>query len=336
MAYDYDVYALGNAIVDTEIAVDDRFLAANGLSKGTMTLVSEQRQAALARLLTAHVKHGAAGGSAANAVAGVVQFGGRAFFAGKIGSDEDGALYRRSMTEAGVDFDADEVAGSPTGSSLILVTPDAERTMQTNLGASYHLSVADVDPDRIGRSQVLYVEGYLFGSPATEAVVRHAMGAAASAGTRIALSLSDSSVVANFGDAIRHTTRTKADLLLCNEHEAAIYTGRKGREESLRELAKDCPLVFMTCGGDGSLISDRGKMTKVEPYDVPVVDTTGAGDMYAAGVLYGLTHGLSPAQSGKLGSFAAARIVSHLGPRLEAPLPDPVERILDGAHPLDP
>ncbi len=334
MAYDYDVYALGNAIVDTEVAVDDGFLTTNGLSKGTMTLVSEQRQAALVHRLAGRPRHGAAGGSAANTAVGVAQFGGTAVFTGKIGSDDDGALYRRSMAEAGVDFDADEVAGSPTGSSLILVTPDAERTMQTNLGASYHLSVADVDEGRIGRSQVLYVEGYLLGSPVTEVVARHAMAAAASAGTRIALSLSDPSVVANFGDAVRHATRTRADLLLCNEHEAAVYTGRERREESLRELAKDCPLVFMTCGGDGSLISEGGKITKVEGYDVPVVDTTGAGDMYAAGVLYGLTHALSPAQSGKLGSFAAARIVSRLGPRLEGPLP--VERILDGAHPLDP
>ena len=336
MADDYDVYALGNAIVDTEIAVDDDFLSANGLSKGTMTLVSDERQAALMRQLAGHTKHGAAGGSAANAVVGVAQLGGRAFFTGKIGDDENGALYRRSMAEAGVDFDVDAISSSPTGSSLILVTPDAERTMQTTLGASYHLTADDVDDGRIGRTQVLYVEGYLFGSPTTEAVVRHAMGAAASAGVRIALSLSDPSMVANFGDAIRHATRTKVDLLLCNEHEAAVYTGREPREESLRELAKDCPLVFMTCGGDGSLISDGGKVTKLSAYEVPVVDTTGAGDLYAAGVLYGLTHGLSPAESGKLGSFAAARIVAQVGPRLESPSWGPVQRILDGAHPLDP
>ena len=335
MADAYDVYALGNAIVDTEVSVDDDFLSANGLSKGTMTLVSEQRQAALARQLAGHAKHGAAGGSAANTAVGVAQFGGSAAFAGKIGSDENGALYRLSMAEAGVDFDADEVAGPPTGSALILVTPDGERTMQTNLGASYHLTAADVDPDRIRRSQVLYVEGYLFGSGPTEAVVRHAMAAAASAGVRIALSLSDPGVVTNSGDAVRHATRAKVDLLLCNEAEAAVYTGRKRREESLAELAKDCPLVFLTCGGDGSLIADGGEITKVEGYDVPVVDTTGAGDMYAAGVLYGLTHGLSPAESGKLGSFAAARIVSQIGPRLGGPLGASVERILGGAQPLD-
>ena len=335
MADDYDVYALGNAIVDTEIPVDDDFLSANGLSKGMMTLVSEQRQAALLHRLTGYVKHGAAGGSAANTAVGVAQFGGRASFTGKIGSDENGELYRLSMAEAGVDFDVDEIAGAPTGSSLILVTPDAERTMQTHLGASGHLTVADLDEDLIERSQVLYAEGYLFGSPLTEAVVRHAMQAAASAGIRIVMSLSDPAVVANFADAVTHAIRTYADLLLCNEHEAAIYTGRKGREESLRELAKDCPLVFMTCGGDGSLVSDGGEITKVDSYDVPVVDTTGAGDLYAAGVLYGLTHGLSPTQSGKLGSFAAARIVSKVGPRLTAPLGGPVERILAGAHPLD-
>ena len=335
MADAYDVYALGNAIVDTEISVDDGFLSANGLSKGTMNLVSEQRQAALVHRLTGRPRHGAAGGSAANTAVGVAQFGGTAVFTGKIGSDEDGALYRRSMAEAGVDFDVDEVAGPPTGSSLILVTPDGERTMQTNLGASYHLTAADVDPDGIGRSQVLYVEGYLFGSSPTEAVVRHAMATGASAGVRIALSLSDPNVVANFGDAMRLATRTKVDLLFCNEHEGAVYTGLKRREESLAELAKDCPLVFMTCGGEGSLIADGGEITRVDGYDVPVVDTTGAGDMYAAGVLYGLTHGLSPAQSGQLGSFASARIVSQVGPRLEGPLPVPVERILAGAQPLD-
>ena len=335
MADDYDVYALGNAIVDTEIAVDDDFLSANGLSKGTMTLVSDERQAALMRQLAGHTKHGAAGGSAANAVVGVAQLGGRAFFTGKIGDDENGALYRRSMAEAGVDFDVDAISSSPTGSSLILVTPDAERTMQTNLGASSHLGAGDVDPGRIARSQVLYVEGYLFASPLTEAVVRHAMDAAASAGTRIALSLSDPSMVANFGDAIRHATRAKVDLLFCNEREATVYSGRERREESLAALAKDCPLVFMTVGADGSLIADGGEVTKVEGYDVPVVDTTGAGDLYAAGVLYGLTHGLSPAQSGKLGSFAAALIVAQVGPRLAGPLPVPLERILDGAQPLD-
>ena len=336
MADAYDVYALGNAIVDTGISVDDGFLSANGLAKGTMNLVSEQVQAALVHRLAGRPRHGAAGGSAANTAVGVAQFGGTAVFTGKVGSDEDGALYRRSMAEAGVDFDVDEVAGPPTGSSLILVTPDAERTMQTNLGASYHLTVADVDPDRIARSQVLYVEGYLFASSPTEAVVRHAMATAASAGVRIALSLSDPNVVANFGVAMRHATRTKVDLLFCNEHEGAVYAGLKRREESLAELAKDCPLVFMTCGGDGSLIADGGAITEVDGYDVPVVDTTGAGDMYAGGVLYGLTHGLSPAQSAKLGSFAAARIVSQVGPRLAGALPGLVERILAGAQPLDP
>ena len=134
MAYDYDVYALGNAIVDTEISVDDDFLSANGLSKGTMTLVSDERQAALMQRLAGHVMHGAAGGSAANAAVGVAQLGGKAVFTGKIGSDENGALYRRSMAQAGVEFEVNEVSGSPTGSSLILVTPDAERTMQTTLG----------------------------------------------------------------------------------------------------------------------------------------------------------------------------------------------------------
>ena len=334
MDYDYDVYALGNAIVDTEVRVGDELLSANGITKGVMTLVSAQQQSALAHRLGRYQKHGAAGGSAANAVVGVAQFGGRAFFTGKIGADEDGATYRRSMAQAGVEFDVDEIAGPPTGSSLILVTPDGERTMQTSLGASYHLTVADIDEDRIKRSQVLYLEGYLLGSPTTVAVVRHATQVATAAHIRVALSLSDPSVVANAMDIFKHATRT-ADLVFCNEHEAAVYTGHKGREESLSAIAEDCSLVFMTCGSDGSLIAEAGAVTKVDGYDVPVVDTTGAGDLYAAGVLYGLTHGLSPAESGQLGSFASARIVAQVGPRLEGPLGASVESILAGAHPLE-
>ena len=336
MAYEYDVYGIGNAIVDTEIHVDDDVLLANHIQKGVMTLVSEQRQQALARRLTRYAKHGAAGGSAANAMVGVAQFGGRAFFTGKIGGDEDGAVYRASLAEAGVDFEAAEVDGSPTGSSLILVTPDGERTMQTALGASDHLAVRDLDDRRIGQSQILYVEGYLLGSPRTEPVARHAMDVARKARVRVAMSLSDPGVVEGSIEAFRHATRERVDLLLCNEHEAAVYTGRTGREEPLRELQADCSLVFMTCGADGSLVGDAGTITKVDGYKVPVVDTTGAGDLYAAGVLYGLTHGLTPAQAGKLGSFASARIVAQVGPRLAGPLPASVDAILGGAHPLDP
>ena len=335
MAQDYDVYALGNAIVDTEVAVGEEFLSANGLSKGVMTLVSEQLQGALARRLTGYVQHRAGGGSAANTAVGVAQFGGKAFFTGKIGSDENGALYRTSMAEAGVDFDVDEVAGPPTGSSLILVTPDGERTMQTTLGASYHLAAADVDEDRIARSQVLYIEGYLSGSPQTEPVVLHAMQVAAGAGVRVSMSLSDPSIVTNLSDTMRHAIGKHVELLFCNEHEAATFTGQQEREDALRALARVSPMVFMTIGGEGSLVSEGGRTTKIDAHDVPVVDTTGAGDLYAAGVLYGLTHGMSPAESGKLGSFASASVVSRIGPRLAGPLGSSVERILAGAQPLD-
>jgi sugar/nucleoside kinase (ribokinase family) len=331
----YDVYGIGNAIVDTEVQVDELLLNSHGLDKGLMTLVSIDTQSALLDGLAGYDQHGAAGGSAANTMVGVAQFGGKAFFSGKVGSDMQGALYRESMAKAGVEFAVEPSKGSPTGTCLVLVTSDGERTMQTSLGASAELVPDDVDRKRITESQVLYVEGYLFGSPnAANAAVR-AMEAAKEAGIKVALSLSDPGMAEHFIDAFRDATKNYVDILFCNEHEAAIYTGAKSREEALQALGKDCSQAFMTCGGDGSLVLDGGEVVEIAGYGVPVVDTTGAGDIYAAGVLYGLTNGMSVADAGRLGSFASAKIVTQLGPRLQTRLGDHLTAIMDGAQPTD-
>ena len=331
----YDVYGIGNAIVDTEVQVEDILLATHGLEKGIMTLVSADDQSRLLAALAGYAQHAAAGGSAANTMVGVAQFGGTAFYSGKVGSDMAGALYRESMAEVGVDFDADAANGSPTGSCLVLVTPDGERTMQTSLGASSDLTPLDVDATRIQASQVVYVEGYLFGSPTAAAAAVRAMESARDAGVTVSLSLSDPGMAEHFVDEFRRVTREFVDVLFCNEHEAMIYAGVEGREEALRRLGEDCAQVFMTCGGDGSLVLDHGQIMPVGGYSVPVVDTTGAGDIYAAGVLYGLTNGLDVPSAGKLGSFASAKIVTHLGPRLNTGLADHVDAILRGAHPTN-
>ena len=334
MQTSFDVYGVGNAIVDTEVQVDDLFLSSSSLRKGMMTLVSLEEQERLLGLLVDHQQMGAAGGSAANTMVGVARFGGRAFYSGKVGADMSGALYRRSMAEAGVEFDVDG-AGGPTGSCLVLVTPDGERTMQTSLGSSSTLDPQDIHPRRIAQSQMLYVEGYLWGSPETTAAAEFAMESARSAGVPIALTFSDPAMVEAFGDAYRRVTRELVETVFCNEHEAKIYAGTTERQEALERVGADCPLVFMTCGKDGSLIWDHGHTTQVAGYQVPVVDTTGAGDVYAAGVLYGLTHDFTPSQAGKLGSFASARIITELGPRLGQSLADHIPAILDGAHPVD-
>ena len=330
----YDVYGLGNALVDTEVKVQDQFLAAHALRKGMMTLVSPEEQQRLLAELAGHQQVAAAGGSAANTMVGLALFGGTAFYTGKIGKDVLGALYRRSMSEVGVEFDV-EGNDEPTGTSLVLVTPDGERTMQTSLGSSSSLLESDISQDRIARSRILYVEGYLWGSPSSAAAAEHAIRSARSAGVSIALSFSDPAIVQACREVFHRVTSQFAAVVFCNEHEAKVYADKTDRMDALRTVAQDCPLVFMTCGKDGSLVWDHGHVTTIGAYRVPVVDTTGAGDAYAAGVLYGLTNGLTSTQAAKLGSFAAARVVTKLGPRLHETLAEHISAILDGTSPLD-
>ena len=331
----YDVYGIGNAIVDTEVQVEDLLLTSHGLEKGIMTLVSADEQAALLGGLAGCQQHGAAGGSAANTMVGVAQFGGKAFFSGKVGRDMSGALYRESMAEVGVEFDVEAADGSPTGTCLVLVTPDGERTMQTSLGAATELQAGDVDAERIGASRIVYVEGYLFGSPSAEKAAVRSMEEARKAGVTVSLTLSDPGMAEHFADQFRAAAKEYVDVLFCNQHEAMIYAGVDDRGAALTALGKDCDQVFMTCGGDGSIVFDHGAVIPIAGYGVPVVDTTGAGDIYAAGVLYGLTNGMDVASAAKLGSFASARIVTQLGPRLSEALGDHISVIMDGAHPSE-
>ena len=334
MANEYDVYGVGNAIVDTEVEVEDSFLSGHGLDKGIMTLVSAESQAELLKSLTGHAQHGSAGGSAANTVTAVAHFGGSAFFTGKIGNDMHGALYRESLAEAGVEFDMTPANAGPTGACVILVTPDGERTMRTSLGAASTLEPGDIASGALRSSRIVYVEGYLLSTPSCAEAAECAMAVASEAGVQVALSLSDPAIAAIFIDEFRRVTRQYVDILFCNEHEAGIYGGEGAREERLRAVGMDAPLVFMTCGADGALVFDDGAITHVPGYVVPVVDTTGAGDVFAAGALYGLTHGLNPTDAGKLGAFASAKVVTDFGARLREPLHETLEAILNGAHPL--
>ncbi len=334
MAHEYDVYGVGNAIVDTEVEVEDSFLTGHSMEKGIMTLVPPESQAVLLKSLAGHASHGSAGGSAANTMTAVAHFGGRAFFTGKVGNDMHGALYRESLAEAGVEFDVAPADSGSTGACVILVTPDGERTMQTSLGAASTLGPDDVDLDALRSSRIVYVEGYLLTTPSCAEAAERAMAAASDAGVRVALSLSDPAIAAHFIEQFQRVTQEYVDILFCNEHEAEIYGGGGPREERLRAVGADAPLVFMTCGADGALVFDAGVVTRVGGHAVPVVDTTGAGDVFAAGALYGLTHGLNPTDAGKLGSFAAARVVTGFGARLREPLHETLETILNGAHPL--
>jgi sugar/nucleoside kinase (ribokinase family) len=258
MAHEYDVYGVGNAIVDTEVEVEDSFLTGHSMEKGIMTLVSPESQAVLLRSLAGHASHGSAGGSASNTMTAVSHFGGRAFFTGKVGDDMHGALYRESLAEAGVEFDVAPADSGPTGACVILVTPDGERTMQTSLGAASTLEPDDIDLDALRSSRIVYVEGYLLTTSSCAEAAERAMTAASDAGVRVALSLSDPAIAAHFIEGFRRVTRRYVDILFCNEHEAEIYGGGGSREERLRAVGADVPLVFMTCGADGALVFDAG------------------------------------------------------------------------------
>ena len=328
------MYGVGNAIVDTEVEVEDSFLAGHNLDKGIMTLVSAEAQAEMLDSLAGHAQHGSAGGSAANTMTAVAHFGGRAFFTGKIGDDMHGALYRESLAEAGVEFNMTPADTGPTGACVILVTPDGERTMRTSLGAASDLGPDDIASGTLRSSRIVYVEGYLLSTSSCAEAAERAMSVASVAGVQVALSLSDPAIAAHFIEQFRRVTRQYVDILFCNEHEAEIYAGGGLREERLQAVGADAPLVFMTCGADGALVFDAGTITSVPGYAVPVVDTTGAGDVFAAGALYGLTHGLNPTDAGKLGAFASAKVVTGFGARLREPLHETLEAILNGAHPL--
>ena len=342
MAQRYDVYGIGHANTDTEVLVEDALLAAHGIRPGMMTLVSDDEQRRLLDILGDRHKVYAAGGSAANTMTGVVHFGGSASFLGKVGDDNSGAFYRESMTGVGVDFHGGG-APAPTGVCVIMVTQDGERTMQTHLGAASMLDPADVDEQRIARSSMLYVEGYLWGSPSNTRTALHAIASAKRAGVPVAMSLSDPAITSIFLDAFRAVVRESADIVFCNEHEAAIYTGAATldtlkpspelRHASLAALGAEAERVFMTCGADGSLLWERGETLAVEGHRVRVVDTTGAGDQYAAGVIYGLTHGYGARDAARLGTYASARVVTHMGPRLSGPIAAEVPAILAGARP---
>ncbi len=332
----HDVYGVGSVLVDTEALVDDAFLAARGFEKGIMTLAPAETLSAVLADLSGADLHRSAGGSVANTMAGVAQFGGRAFFAGKSGADMNAALYRESLAEAGVAFDLAVNSAEPTGVCLALVTPDGERTMLTSLGAAATIGPADVAPEHARSSAVVYVEGYLIGAPDGPDAIERVMRLAVESGARVALSLSDPALAAHFADPFRRLAREYVDILFCNEQEAEVYTGGGDVDGRLRALGQDAPVVFMTRGADGATALDAdGGAVHIPGRAVPVVDTTGAGDAFAAGALYGLTHSLSPADAAKLGVFASAKVVTAFGARLKEPPRQSVAAILAGASPTD-
>lgn len=314
----FGVYGVGNSLVDIQVHVSDETLQDLGYTKGVMTLVDDDVQhRVLSRLKGAAITR-CAGGSAANTVMGIADFGGRAAYAGKVGKDALGEFFLKDMRNIGVTIDV-PAGDQPTGTCVILITSDAQRTMLTNLGASATLSPEDIDAEHIRASEYVYVEGYLFGGEPTRSAALEAIRLAKEHGAKVAFTVSDPVLVAHLRDEFWGLIEGPVDLLFCNLEEARALTGKHDAIECAHEIHRHADNVALTMSEKGSILMNAGDAIPIESVTVEAVDTTGAGDMYAAGVLYGITNGFSWKQSGHLGSHAAARIVSQLGARLEQP-----------------
>lgn len=321
MTVAYDVAAIGNAIVDVLARADDAFLVAEGLAKGSMRLIDEARAHALYGRMAAGVE--ASGGSAANTIAGVASLGGRSLFVGKVAEDALGEVFTHDIRAVGARFDTPRLKDGPTtGRCLINVTPDGERTMCTFLGAAVRLTPKDVNPDAIASARILYLEGYLFDPEDARAAFGKAAAAARAADRTIALSLSDAFVVERHREALLSFIDAEVDVLFANEAEVESLF-ESDLESGLAALSGRVKIAAVTRGANGSIVLADGARTKVaaEPAE-HVVDTTGAGDQYAAGFLVGLASNRPMAECGRLGSMAAAEVIGHFGPRPQVRLTD--------------
>lgn len=315
----FDVVGLGNAIVDVIAAVEDSFLDKFNIRKNGMTLIEEARADALtaaagdARFLS--------GGSGANTIAGVASFGGRAAYIGKVADDPLGEVFRRDMAAVGVPFDTSPlVEGPATARSIIFVTPDGARSMNTFLGASVEFSAADVDETVVRDGAILYLEGYLFDKDVAKAAFVHASEIASAAGRKVALTLSDNFCVERHRESFHHLIRNHVDILFANEEELLSLYETRDFDKAVEALRAEAPLAAVTRSEKGSVVIGDGDPIAVaaEPVE-KVVDTTGAGDQYAAGFLFGIAKGLPLATCARLGHIAAAEVISHYGPRPEVP-----------------
>ncbi len=326
-----DVVGIGNAIVDIIGRCDDAFLQDQGLAKGHMRLVDGAEIDRLYALMGPAIEM--SGGSAANTCAGLASLGARTAFIGKVANDEFGRIFRHDIRSVGVAFEsadapadgtaAQQAGGTaePTARSLILVTPDGERTMNTHLGISPHLDNGVINPDVIASARILYLEGYLFDRPDAKAAFHEAAHIAASSGTRVALSLSDSFCVERHRAAFRALIRDRVDLLFANADEICALYETPSFDEALRAVGRDSRLAAITRGAAGSVVLAPDETIEVPAAPIDkVVDTTGAGDLYAAGFLHGWARGKPLGACGALASLAAGEIISHMGARPEHPL----------------
>ena len=311
----YDIYGIGNALVDMEFAVDDTFLTDQGIPKGHMTLVDEDRINAIEEALSEQSRR-APGGSAANTVFAVQGFGGRGFYSCRLAEDDLGRHFLADFAAAGIDTAGLRDSAGSTGRCLTLVTADAERTMTTFLGASAELATEDVDEAAVANTTMLYMEGYLAAADKGCAAAVLAREIAEQAGRQTALSLSDPAMVENCRDGLTAMLGNGVDQLFGNEEEALAWAKSDRLDVAIAELRDIAPFVNITLGSRGSLVVAPGMKTSAPPFPVRALDTTGAGDIYAGAVIYARVNDVEPATAAKFGNFAASELVARHGARL--------------------
>ncbi len=326
MKTEFDVLGIGNALMDIIVPVDDAFLADHSLEKGSMALIDNDRVGVLGKAFDglSEAPREIAGGSAANTMVGIAELGAKAAYFGKVGTDGVGQRLAQGYRDAGVDFKSvPSTSGAPSGQCLIAVTPDSERTMSTCLGTSAEFSKVDILEDDVKRSAIIYMEGYLFDKDeAKEAFIKAAEIAKAN-GREVSLTLSDSFCVGRHHESFVHLVRNHINILFANEAEMLALAETDDLDAAIDAFARDNLVLCITRSEKGSLIVDGQTRHEIPVVAVEkVVDTTGAGDQYAAGVLAGRALGLSWADSGYLGSKAAAEVISHYGARPETSVMD--------------
>ena len=324
-----DVVGIGNALVDVLSHEPDAFIAAHGLEKGAMTLIDTARAEELYGAMGPSTEM--SGGSAANTMVGIASFGGASAFIGRVNDDQLGAVFGHDIRAAGVEFTTKPAVDSdPTGRCLIIVTPDAQRTLNTYLGASSRLGRPQLDPDTLGRAQLLFLEGYLWDEPDAKDAFRHAAQVAHDAGNRVAFTLSDSFCVDRHRGEFVELIEREVDVLFANEAEITSLYEVAEFDDALQHVARQCEIAALTRSEKGAVVVTRDEVHVIDSHPVAqVVDTTGAGDLFAAGFLFGLTHGYDLGTAGRLAALAAAEVIGHLGARPQTSLAELAAPLLD-------
>ncbi|MDA0261470.1 MAG: adenosine kinase [Proteobacteria bacterium] len=316
----YDVVGIGNAIVDVIAHTDDQFLTRHDLVKGSMALVDEARAQLIYDTMGPAME--ISGGSAANTIAGIASLGGCGAYIGKVKDDQLGEVFRHDIRAIGVTFDTEPASDGPqTARSFILVTPDAQRTMNTYLGACVNLGPEDVDPEIIAASSITYLEGYLWDPPGAKDAFRKAVKIAHDAGRKVALTLSDSFCVGRYREEFLDLAENAVDILFANDDEICSLYQVDDFDEALQHVRGHCDIAALTRSEHGSVVVSGDEVHVIDAVAIDhLEDATGAGDLYAAGFLFGLTHGRDLATCAQLGSIAASEVIGHLGARPQTPL----------------